>query len=309
MPRAKAGDKKKATRVIQGPSAPNFARSLGEALGRAIRPTLPLLALAVLYAGAAYLLWLPTKQDAQALLTKERLQQPILKADSRPVWLPLEEARVLVQVPLALEGRSVFEPGLARELGRLYEANPWIARVGSVKVRYPAALQVEDWTLRSPFARVELAGGYAVVDRTGHVLPMRAGDLAVQEDPAGETGRLRLPSITGLNLVPQPAGQPLGGSELQEGLDLLETVRGVLGRLPGDRQATRFVREAQGRWRIWMDSGAIVEWGYAAEERRPEGEPSHREKAELLYNRLFEWDRLPVRYIKLDQPRAPVMPR
>ncbi|MCZ7644448.1 MAG: cell division protein FtsQ/DivIB [Planctomycetota bacterium] len=308
MARKKAADKKK-SRIVSGPTAPGVARSLGEALGRTLRPLAPLAFLAVLYAGTAYLLWLPAKHDPQAVLTKARLQKPILRAEARPVWLPDREAANLVRVPLHLEGRSVFEPGLATELGRLYESNPWVARVGTVKVRYPAALQVEDWSLRAPFARVELQAGYVVVDRTGCVLPMRAGDLAVRADLREQDVAVHLPSLVAARAEPAAPGRRLAGQDVQDGLDLLAACQEVLARLPNERHATRVVGDAQSRWRVWLDTGAVVEWGYWPEEARPEGEPSRREKLDTLARRLFEWDRLPFRYIKLQQPNAPVMPR
>jgi len=52
----------------------------------------------------------------------------------------------------------------------------------------------------------------------------------------------------------------------------------------------------------------MIEWGHWSDESRRDGEPTIREKKEWLRRRLFECDPARLRYIKLDDPRAPVMP-
>jgi hypothetical protein len=287
-----------------------WAYALGARLGWVLRPMLPLLMLAALYAAAALVLWLPIRRDPRATLMREQLLVPILNARPRPTWIPESEWRLLAQTGLALEGRSVFEPGLAAGLAEIYERSPWIERVGGVRLHYPALVSVERVCPRTPYALLESDGPPLTVDRHGFVLPVAAADMAAPATRRLSNGpRVEVPSIAGPRARRVERGQQVGQAEVMEGLQLLETVGDVLRRAPGALKVVRVQREPAGAWRVFTAGGPVIEWGYWDDERRPEGEPSAREKREWLARRLAEWDPRRLRYIRVDQLHAPVAPR
>ena len=308
MARSKPAEKKRNARVVSGPTAPGVAQSAGEAVIHALRPLLPLVALGALYAGAACLLWMPVHADARARLTREALLQPMLQAKGRPACLSESETRKLVQRGQALEGRSVFEPGLAQELARAYEASPWIERVGAVQVRFPAAVRIESLRWRLPFARVEIEGGYAVLDRQGVVLPTPAEDLFVPRGPNYLAGQVELPSLAGAPCRKREAGERIEEAPIAEGLELLGILKEALPRAPGGWKPARVQRDAFGLWRIFLVHGPVVEWGCMEDEHRPVHEPGLHEKKEALVRRLSERGAARLRSINLTEPRAPVTP-
>ena len=287
-----------------------WAHAFGAYIGRTLRLLLPLLILTAGYVALAMALWLPIRRDRQAVLTREKLLEAILKAKPRPPWIPAGQWRQLSELGLAVEGRSVFQPGLAAELARAYQTSPWIERVGSVRLHYPAMVGVERVVARTPFALVEAEGGGLVVDRRGYVLPISAWDMAVPAPrPATSVARSELPSMTGVSCRRAGAGERIAENEALEGLLLLETAQDILRRSPGALKAVRAQRDPAGTWRVHTAAGPVIEWGYWDDDARPEGEPSTREKKEALGRLLTEWDPRRLRYIRLDQPHTPVAPR
>lgn len=309
MARAKPVEKKKNAKVVAEPSAPGVAYSVGEAFGRSVRPLLPILLFSVLYVAVSFGLWWPVWKDEQATLTRERLVKPMLVNRARPSWVSDLEMRKIAQLGLAAEGRNVFEPGLAEKLARAYETSPWIEQIGAVRVRYPAALQVEEPRWRVPYARVECEGGYLVLDRRGHVMPLFADDLAAAPVPGIQTSRLELPSITGFRLHRAEPGMRVPENEASEALELLGCVQDILRRSPGNLRVMRVQRDPAGTWRAWVLKGPMIEWGYWNDEARPVDEPTSREKTDRLAQILANCDVTKLREIKLQLPGAPVTPR
>jgi hypothetical protein len=305
MARAKSAD---------GPRKPSsggarWARTLGESLGRALRPLLPLLSLGVLYAALAVGLSWPLKKDPQANLGSQAVLAPMLNAKPRPPYIPESEWRRLAQLGAPFEGRSVFDTGLGAEMARAYESSPWIERVGAVRLHYPATVSIEGVRPRYPFARVETDGGWLVVDRKGYVLPMSAGDLALAGPrPATNAPWVEVPSVLGPHARRTAPGERVTDSEAREGLGLLETAHEILSRSPGALKAVRVQRDPAGTWRVLTAGGPVIEWGYWQDEQRPSGEPCLREKKQWLARRLAEWDAKRLRFIRLDKYEAPVVP-
>jgi len=299
MARAKAAKGKKG----KGAGGVQWARALGERTGHALRPILPLLFLGSVYVLAATALWLPVRKDQQAVLTRERLLMPIMNAERRPAWISETEWRQLAHVALVGEGRSVFESGVAQDLAKAYESSPWIERVGMVRLHYPARVSVEHLAPRIPFARLNLDGGYLVVDRNGHVLPMLAGDLAAP-GPRPHSGAtwLDLPSVAGVRCQRRSGGEQVGEMEALEGLKLIEMAGDILKRGPGGLRAVRVQREPAGTWRVFTSGGPVIEWGYWRDEQRVEGEPTLAIKRDRLRHVLQQWDPTRLRSIRLDQP-------
>lgn len=299
----------------KGSGGVQWARVWGEKTGRALRPFLPLLFLASVYVLAVTALWLPVRNDGQAILTRERLLAPIMCTKPWP-WVSETEWRQVAHVALAGEGRSVFEPGLAGELAKAYEASPWIERVGAVRLHYPARVSVEHMAPRIPFARVDADGGYLVVDRNGYVLPMLAGDLAsTGPRPYASATWLDLPSVVGVCCQRRNGGERVVEAEAQEGLRLIETAGDILKHSPGALRAVRVQREPAGTWRVFTAGGPVIEWGYWSDERRVEGEPASAIKQDTLRRVLQAWDPTRLRSIRLDQPTpvgsdlCPVIPQ
>jgi hypothetical protein len=313
MARAKAANGGKKDQASGGGQ---WARAWGEKTGRALRPMLPLLFLGAVYALAATAMWIPLKKDENTVLTRERLLTPILNAKPRPVWISESEWRQLAHLALVGEGHSIFEPGLAEELAKAYQTSPLIERVGAVRLHYPATVSIERVAPRIPFARVDADGGYLVVDRSGYVLPMMAGDLAAPGPrPYSGAAWLDLPSVIGVRCQHRNGGERITEAEMYEGLLLLETVGGQLSRAPGALKAVRAQRDPAGTWRLFTSGGPVIEWGYWNDEQRVEGEPASAVKRDTLNRVLRAWDPARLRSIRLDKPTpagtglCPVVPQ
>ena len=305
----KSSEKKKNTRIATGPAAPSVAYSLGESAGRGIRPLLPLVLFAMLYAGVAVLMWLPLRKEANAVLSAEQLLQPRLNAAQRPpTWVNAVERKKIAQLGLALEGRSVFEPGVAAELAKAYETSPWIERVGAVRVRYPAMVQIEEPQWRTPCARVETDTGPMVLDQRGFVMPLASEDLAVTVGRAGAKQR-ELPSIIGFRCAKIEPGQRISESQAFEGLELLRALQDALPQTPGGTKPVRVQCDSAGVWRAWLLNGPLVEWGFWNDDLRHINELTRREKQQALTQFLAQCDPTRLREIKLNVPEAIFVPR
>jgi len=302
-------EKKKNTRIAAGPAAPSVAYGLGETAGRVIRPLIPLALFALLYAGVAVALWLPLRKDAKAVLSAEQLMQPRLNAAQRPpAWVNAAERKKIAQLGLAVEGRSVFEPGVAAELAKAYATSPWIERVGAVRVRYPAVVQLEEPQWRTPFARVETDTSPMVLDKRGFVMPLAAEDLAVTGGRAGASHR-ELPSITGFRCARIEPGQQVSEPQAFEGLELLHALQDALQQTPGGPKPSRVQCDAAGAWRVWLLNGPVVEWGFWNDDLRHVNEPARREKQQALAQFLAQCDPARLREIKVNVPEPAFVPR
>ena len=312
MSRGKSVDvKKKPARVAAGPHAQGFARSMGENTGRVIRTGLPLFLVLSIGFGISFLLWriVPGQNDAGASAGTEdpgdrasersRLSaKVILQAVARkprPAWISKEDFDQTASMGLFARERSIFEANLSRELAKRYETSPWVERVVSVRLFYPAQMEVEiEW--RKPVARVDKG---EVLDRHGMVLNLMADSAAVRD----------IPLISGVLSTHTEAGKRVADKELLEAIGLLAVVRDTLNVSPGGLKVATIQREPSGMWRVITDRGPSIYWG-AFTDDPPMDEPHTQEKATLLRRRLCESkDPRLLEYIKVYHPSAPVKPR
>lgn len=305
-PKEKEKDKKPA-RIAAGPGAPGFARSMGETVGRAVSAFLPLLGLALTGTLITFIFWKVAHCESPLIQTgagraavspadRERLTTAAIRnavlQKPRPAWIMPKEYEQIAALGLFAQNRSVFDSGLSRAIAERYESSPWVARVTELRLRYPARLELDiEW--RKPAARVENAP--MVLDEKGYVLNM--------------TSAPEVPLIAGMTVNRTEIGRQVREPELNEGLQLIGTMRDALNTSPGQLKASCIFREPAGTWRVITDRGPTIYWGVYSDEP-PMDEPRTREKVDLLRRRLSEIkDPSLIEYVKVYTAQAPVMPR
>jgi len=305
MSRAKGGEnKKKPARVAAGPEAPGFARSLGENIGRFIRPLIPLVIFFVVGGGFSVLLWRsfgvvsaagPGITDGSGYrLTDKALRAAVLQKQ-RPVWVSHEDYEQIASLGTFAINHSIFEPNLSSTLAMRYKSSPWIDDVKEVRLRYPAQVEV-DFEWRKPAARVDRG---MVLDSKGWVLNLMPDNQVVRD----------VPLITGVSPARTETGRQVREKELIEALDLMVVVKEALGLSPGQLKISSVMREPSGMWRVITDRGPAIYWG-AFTNDPPMDEPRTQEKADLLRRRLCEIkDPALLEYVKVYTAQAPVKPR
>lgn len=70
----------------------------------------------------------------------------------------------------ALDELSALDRGAVERVERAFALHTWVARVATVRKRYPAVVEV-DLEFRRPMAMVEVVGGLYPIDREGVLLP------------------------------------------------------------------------------------------------------------------------------------------
>ena len=296
MSRAKPADKKP-FRVAAGPTAPGFARSMGESCGRLLRPLLPLLIFCAAIGGFSLLLWYPVHGEFFGLansrdsvtsnrgrLTAESIRQAVL-GQPRPAWIYKEDFELVANLGLFAVNHCVFEANLSRELAQKYETNSWVERVQAVSLRYPAQVKLEiNW--RKPAATVPQAG--LVLDQQGYVLNLMCA------------GAKDLPRITNVPCLRTQVGQQVPEKDLLSALGLIPNAQYAL--TLKNLKIAEVAREASGGWRIVTEGGPVIEWG-AFSDDPPLGEPRTHEKADSLRQCLSACkDPSALEYIKLYTP-------
>ena len=214
-----------------------------------------------------------------------------LDITERPDWISQEDIRDINRVGRGVEGRSIYDPELARTLAAHYQAQPWVSHVNYVRRRYPDHLDVS-LEIRQPFARVRIGRRRYRVDAAGVRLPDREA-LRGTRDPIEERSRGgALPVITGLpagTRAPQP-GTKWDAPGLSDAIAVLQAAKGML-----DTSITRVAIEDRRRVRsgrrsingpsrivLYID-GVPYHWGeYHAQEATPYGLLSTSAKLENL---------------------------
>ena len=299
MSKSKAAPKKPA-RVAVGPEAAGFARSMGENTGRIIRPMIPLLAFVLSFCALSYVLWRPVYSDTSTTGARGRLQSRTIRfsilSKPRPAWMSREDHDQVADLGLFAVNRSVFDANLSREMAQKFEASPWVERVETVRLRFPAQMDVElEW--RKPAARVN--GSTMVLDRAGFVMSLMSDSPVVRD----------VPRISGVSAQTTEAGKQVSEKELLQALQLLTKVREALASSPGSLKVADIQRDTAGMWRVLTDRGPMIYWGAFTDEP-PMGEPATQEKVDLLRRRLCESrDPSSIEYIKVYMPNAPFKPR
>ncbi|HYG74160.1 MAG TPA: hypothetical protein VEK08_04065 [Planctomycetota bacterium] len=306
MSRAKSsGDnKKKPARVAAGPEAPGFARTLGENLGRFLRPLIPICLFFIAGAGFSVLLWrsfgaVSASGQSDTQPARDRLSEKVIRQafvnKQRPVWISREDYEQVVTLGNFASGRSIFEPKLSHKIAEKLSESPWVERVQSVRLRYPSHMDIEiEW--RKPAARVDRL---MVLDPSGHVLNLMPDSPAVRDTPL----------ISGVICGRTETGKPVREKELIEALGLLKEVKDVLATSPGQLKIATIMRQPSGQWLVITDRGPAVYWGSFTDDP-PMDEPRTMEKKDLLRRRLCEIkDPSLLEYIKVYHAQAPVKPR
>jgi hypothetical protein len=299
MSKSKAAPKKPA-RVAAGPEAAGFARTMGENTGRIVRPMIPLLSFVAAFCALSYLLWRPVYSDSATTGARGRLQSRTIRfsllSKPRPGWMSREDLEQVADLGLFAANRSVFDANLSRDLAQRYAASAWIERVETVRLRFPAQMEVDvEW--RKPAARVN--GSTMVLDRSGFVMNLMSDSPAVRD----------VPRISGVPAQRTEAGKQVAEKELLDALQLLARVREALTSSPGALKVADIQRDAAGMWRVLTDRGPMIYWGSFTDDP-PMGEPNTQEKVDLLRRRLCESrDPSSLEYIKVYMPDAPFKPR
>ena len=165
----------------------------------------------------------------------EKLARVVLAEtpDDLPRDIP---AGVLAEIQAAIEGRSVFEASLARDVYAVAAANPWVEEVQRVAKRHDGAVVVQ-LRFRRPFALAvteSSPGERHVIDAAGVLLPLRADRVRPGAFIA----------IDGVLTRPPRPGQPWNAPDLADGLRLCRLLRGR----PYESQITTIdVRNHNGR--------------------------------------------------------------
>ena len=300
-------NKKKAARVAEGAPAPGFARSMGENIGRFFRTLFPLSFMIFMFWGISYLLWRGVPAQAslsgeshgiegeKSHLSSRTILQAVLKKP-RPQWISKEDFEQTANLGIFAANHSIFEPSLSRSLAEKYETSTWVEHVQSVRLVYPALMEVEiDW--RKPMARVDRSS--MVLDRQGVVLNLMSDSPAVRD----------VPLIAGVLSLRVDAGKKVPEKDLLDALELINVVRDALSASPGNLKVASVQREPSGMWRVVTDMGPSIYWG-AFTDDPPMDEPKTQEKAILLRRRLCGCkDPRLLEYIKVYHPTAPFKPR
>ena len=307
MSRVKSAEnKKKPPRVAAGPEAPGFARSMGENLGRIARAVLPLILILSGGASVSWLLWRPLHANAQLTdseggasvrgrLNDRTLQLAVLQKP-RPQWIKKEDYDETAKLTLVAQNHSVFEPSLSRTVAQRLAASPWVERVRSVRLRYPAQIDIDiDW--RKPEARID--NSFMVVDRFGYVLNVLADSREVSD----------VPKIAGVTPGHTEIGKQVTDPDIQDALKLLTCVRETLNSSTGRLKVAQLQRDPSRTWRVITDRGPAINWGFFTDDP-PIDEPRTNEKLAKLKTRLSEsGDPSQLEYISVYTFQAPVKPR
>ena len=279
---------------------------MGENLGRIGRSIFPLTLILGVGVGVSWLLWRPlhatglnpesdSSASARGRLTDRSLQLAILQKP-RPQWIKKEDYDETARLATVAQNHSVFEPSLSRTLALHLATSPWIERVRSVRLRYPAQIEIDvDW--RKPEARID--GSYMVVDRFGYVLNLLADSREVSD----------VPKISGVTPTHTEIGKQVNDPDIQDAIKLLGCVRETLNTSTGRLKVVNVQREASRTWRVITDRGPAINWGFFTDDP-PMDEPLTREKMAKLKSRLSEaGDPSRLEYVSLYTNQAPVKMR
>ncbi|MBN1256965.1 MAG: hypothetical protein JXA52_04600 [Planctomycetes bacterium] len=170
-------------------------------------------------------------------------------------------AEELARLNRVIAGRSIFEPGLLRDLRQAYDASPWIMQTYAFRKELPGAIQVE-YKLREPAALAYYSGYYHQVDSEGMVLP-RKGVNKPQDN---------LPVISG-NISDMPAkGKKWQNEGLLDALGVIATIKRstisdqIQIRQAVVRRGSFFDRQlhrqnTRPRIELYTTAGALIKWG------------------------------------------------
>jgi hypothetical protein len=152
-------------------------------------------------------------------------QPLIVVVKNRPPWMNRFLVEQIAAIARPVGAHSSFDHQMLVETAELLARNPWISNVRSVRRAYtrkPGDTLEIDCDYRAPVALVKYGAFYWLVDEKGVRLSDRFTEQDIpniQFDPEGHT-RIRV--IEGVQqAVPQLAGDPWRGADLQAGLKMI----------------------------------------------------------------------------------------
>ena len=148
-------------------SVPTWLRRFFSWLLGAGRPVLMLAILLGALGGGSYFAW--QKLKTRILNSPEYLVDPSkVEITPPPAWIHTDIRAEAFRDP-RLDGRlSIMDDDLVNQIKKVFEDQPWVARVTHVDKRYPVRVDLE---YRRPVCMVEVPGGVVPVDAGGFLLP------------------------------------------------------------------------------------------------------------------------------------------
>lgn len=251
------------------------------------RPFGPVVILSAAYLGLSWLLWQPLEGAsakspfaARSVLTREVFTAAVRKLPRRP-WLSSADYKELIACGMNAAGGKVFTANAAQKWAAACAEHPWVARVDSVRLRWPAQAEIR-LTWRVPTALVRTRRGTVVVDREGTVVPSTGLRTAAR---LGQP--LSLPLVTGLRIARPVLGEKLSDPAINEASALIALVGKRLAEAPVKLRLREVQRLRNGTWRLKTDRGPDIIWGVFSD-LPPMDEPRTDKKLALLSRRLVE---------------------
>lgn len=151
-------------------------------------------ALRALYVLGLGLVVLLIHRDVFAFISaRKQFAAPPLKTAVAPKWANSQGEEV---VRIDVRGRSLFDPKLVEEVGRQFEACPWVRQVNGVERVFPDKLLIK-FEYRRAHVAVKRENGYVLVDRDGVRLPGVYATPPACDRPVQVTGVASLPPEPG----------------------------------------------------------------------------------------------------------------
>ncbi len=136
-----------------------------------LRLGFPYLILLLLIGGIGLGGWAFLKKDF-AHSEDYRLDPDRISVPERPPWVTESFVKDVLQAASLDRRETVLDSKLPEKLAAAFSANPWVAEVGKIQIRYPGQIQVE-LQYRSPVCMIETPEGKSCfpVDALGILLP------------------------------------------------------------------------------------------------------------------------------------------
>jgi hypothetical protein len=122
---------------------------------------------ALFVAGLGLVVMLVHREVFAFIAQRRQFSAPPIKSAVAPKWAN-SQGQELVRIDGA--GRSLFDPGLVEQVGKTFEACPWVRKVTAVERVFPDKLLIK-FEYRRAHVAVRRENGFVLVDRDGVRLP------------------------------------------------------------------------------------------------------------------------------------------
>jgi len=205
---------------------------------------------------------------------RRQYSAPPIKTAVAPPWSKSQGQEI---VRIDGTGRSLFDPQLVEQVGKSFEACPWVRKVTAVERVFPDQLVVR-FEYRRAHVAVRRENGFVLVDRDGVRLPGVYAAPPVCDRPV---------QVTGIASAPPEPGRVWKDESLNAAVAMADYIPGnsLLGRLGirevdvanyGGRQDPR-----RSEMSLVTSSGCVMAWGRTSETSKF-GDLSTEEKLENL---------------------------